>query len=151
MESMLSWERVVDVEDQLVEFVACHEFMALRRHMGGVGRFRSLKNAITSTANGARTLLQRPGGNNNHKNYQERGDANHVAVWYENSYWAILMNKEQATLVPKTAILAIANGNTHTSPAKMRAMLVQLFEESPMGLRRALDGNFYKTTIAYNT
>lgn len=151
MESTLSWNSVVNINERLVEFVACHEFMAWRRHGEGEsrgGRFYNLKNAITSPGNGARPLLQSPKGNNNHKHYDHRGPANHVAVWYAGQPWAILMNKQEVTLVPSSQIRAI-DGDTRSSAA-VRAKFERLFESSPAELRRPLDTHFYKNTIACN-
>ena len=150
MESTLSWNNVVNIEEKLVEFVACHEFMAWRRHEGcGPDRFRNLERAITFKQNCARLLLQSPKGNANQKKYMGRGPANHVAVWYADQPWAILMNKEEVTLVPASQIRAIGDGNTGSSAA-LRAKFEQLFEASPVELRRPLDRNFYKNTIACN-
>lgn len=150
MESTLSWNNVVNIEEKLVEFVACHEFMAWRRHSGvGRDRFRKLQNAINSSGNGARPLLQSPKGNTNAKKHPERGPANHVAVWYSDQPWAILMNKQEVTLVPASQIRAIGDGDTGSSAA-VRAKFEQLFEASPVELRRPLDRNFYKNSIACN-
>lgn len=152
MESTLSWNNVVNIEGRLVEYVACHELKAWRRHGEGEsqgGRFYDLKNAITSSGNGARPLLQSRVGNTNHKKYRSRGPANHVAVWYADQPWAILMNKQEATLVPASQMRAIGDGDTGSSAA-VRAKFEQLFEASLAELRRPLDRNFYKNTIACN-
>ena len=99
METTLSWNNVVNIEEKLVEFVACHELMAWRRHEGcGPDRFRNLERATTLKQNCARLLLS-PKGNANAKKHSGRGQASHVAVWYADQPWAILMNKQEGTLV----------------------------------------------------
>lgn len=150
MENTLNWINVVHIEGKLVEFVAFHKAMIFRQHEGlGSNRFWSLKNAITSPNNGARKLLQSEHGNANHKNYLMRGPAHHVAVWYADQSWAILMNPEEVTLVQKIQIQAIINDNP-SSVAAIQTKLKNLFEALPMELRRPLDKNFYKNTIACN-
>lgn len=150
MESTLSWRNVVNIEGKLVEFVACHEFMAWRPHMGcGSNRFSNLERATTLKQNCARLLLS-PKGNAHAKKHPRRGPASHVAVWYADQPWAILMNKQEVTLVLASQIRAIGDGDTG-SPAAVRAKFEQLFEASLAELRRPLDRNFYKNTIACNS
>ncbi len=150
MSNILSWNNVTCIKGRIVEFVACHEFMAWRRHGHGEsqgGRFHDLKNAITSSGNGARSLLQSQNGNANHKNYQIRGPASHVAVWYADQPWAILMNKEEVTLVLASQVVEAGQASPQSSIA-VRTRLDQLFKASPVELRRVLDKNFYRDTIA---
>jgi hypothetical protein len=141
----LSWKDVVNVKERPVQFVACHTFFSWRRHSS----FADLENAIIKGSNCSRLLLQAEGGNANHKNYPERGPASHVVLWYTDKPWAILMNKEEVTLVSKDDILAIEAENLSFSK-HVRAKLDKLFEESPTELRHPLDKTFYKRVIACN-
>ena len=126
-----------------VHFVACHQFLSWREHQA----FENLENAITKGANCSRLLLQSPSGNANHKNYSSRGPVSHVALWYSDRPWAILMNKEQITLVPKSKIEAIRHESS-ALPKTVREKFEQLFEESPVELRQPFDRDFYKKVIS---
>ncbi len=145
MTNNLSWKNVVNVKERPVQFVACHDFFAWRRHCD----FQDLESALTKGSNSSRLLLQSEQGNANHKNHKERGSASHVVLWYTDKPWAILMNKNEITLVSKADIQAIENEQL-TSTKAVRAKLDQLFEGSPVELRHPLNTAFYLNFIACN-
>lgn len=78
----LSWSEITDRHNQKVEFGACHQNYAWRSHNNINHKFANLFNAFNSETNSLRLLLQHPRGNQNARNYQERGRAIYAAVWY---------------------------------------------------------------------
>lgn len=142
------WSIVVDRQDEKVEFSACHENYAWRPHKNANHKFISLSNAFDSEENSIRLLLQHPRGNQNARNYQERGKVLFVAIWYPDTDWGVLCNPRYATLVPSTELKSLPENKLQDSVVEAR--LRCLFDTSPTELWRELDSSFYRSNIAGN-
>jgi hypothetical protein len=91
-------------------------------------------------------LLQEVGGNVNARNNPARGEALFAAVWYADSEWAILCDATRATLIPRSSVERIEACNKRDD--SLVQSVRELFENSPMGLRRTLDVELYGTSIS---
>lgn len=139
------WSNVVDRQDEKVEFGACHENYAWRLHKNASHKFSSLSNAFDSEANSIRLLLQHPCGNQNARNYRERGRVLFAAVWYPDTDWAVLCNSKYATLVPSAELKSLPENKLHDSAVEAR--LHSLFDASQTELWRELGPSFYQSNI----
>ena len=144
----LSWSKIIDRENEKVEFGSCHENYAWRPHDNLNHKFDNLQSAFNSNKNSIRLLLQHPRGNQNARNYQERGRAIYVAVWYENSDWAILCNASHATLVSSNPLKSLSRCKINNP--EIVSMLSDMYDSSPSELWRHLNDQFYHSNIECN-
>ncbi|UMZ14630.1 hypothetical protein I9018_13440 [Pseudomonas sp. MPFS] len=144
----LSWTQVSEQAGEPLEFGAAHVRCAWRRHVNHSHKFASLEHAFTG-ADSLPKLLQNVDGNRNARNHRDRGAALFAAVWYRSGPWAILCDATHATLVPRTAVEALAvcgQRDDHFTEA-LRA----LFAAAPAELLRVLDDSFYRLNITRPT
>ena len=145
----LDWSLVIDRPTQKPEFGACHEHYAWRPHKKDNHKFANLDNAFNSSTNSICLLLQHPRGNQNARNYQQRGRALFAAVWYPNTTWAILCDQQHATLIPRVELAQFTEITQHDPRVEQR--LRQLLADSPQSLHRPLNSSFYCANIARNS
>ncbi|KTC42400.1 hypothetical protein AO265_17470 [Pseudomonas sp. ABAC61] len=140
----LSWTQVSEQSGEPLEFGAAHVRCAWRRHVNHSHKFASLEHAFIG-ADSLPKLLQDVDGNRNARNHKDRGVALLAAVWYRSGPWAILCDATHATLVPRTAVEALAACGQRDDG--VIEALRGLFAAAPAELLRVLDDSFYRLNI----
>ena len=140
----LTWSNVRNKREQCVEFAACHENFAWRKHHSS--RFGQLKNQAKKCADDSlsRAFISEQdsipllfsSGNRVLERNPEYGTPKFAVVWYADEDWAILCTRSEATLIASSEIRDFKR--TKEGAQGKLAFLTGLWESSDPSLRRPL-------------